>query len=312
MKRRAILLWWSVLSLPVAAEEIMPDSLPTIDAPHDYLATRFVGLFSDIDRFFGDDRHYQEGNQSVLQLDLTRVTGYSGNRQIALSGKAKIDLPNTSKRLHLLIESNPDKNPGSEPAQNTLLNNNVATPNSYAAAVRYEKQAETRWFFSTDAGVKFQGLNSSLFTRARASYTLPLEQWRLKFSESPFWFNTLGVGSSSQLDLERALSEPLLFRASSNATWLRDKHNFDLRQDLSFYHTLNDRTALLYQASAIGVSQPQVHATDYVLLVLYRYRLHQKWMYFEISPQMHYPLARNYQPSPMLSLRLEVLFDQPR
>jgi len=60
------------------------------------------------------------------------------------------------------------------------------------------------------------------------------------------------VGETTQLDLERVFSPQLLFRASSNATWLRNKHNFDLRQDLSVYHTLNDRTALLYQLSAIG------------------------------------------------------------
>ena len=105
------------------------------------------------------------------------------------------------------------------------------------------------------------------------------------------------------------MSEPVLFRATSNATWLNDKQNFDLRQDLSIYHTVNDRTALLYQASAIGVTNPESQVTDYVVSILYRYRLHRDWMFFELSPQLHFPKINNYRSSPSLSMRLEMLFD---
>lgn len=299
------------LDAPQSAVPQVADEANVLDEPHDYLAKKFVGMVGDIDRFFGTDRDYQESNQSVLQLDLTRVSGYSGNNKLVLSGRAKLSLPSTEKHLHLLFETDPDKNPNGEPppVQATPLTN-VAAPSSYAAALRYEKSQEGRWFFSTDAGVKFHGLSSNLFTRARASYSVPLEQWSMKFTESPFWFNTLGAGVSSQLDVERVISEPVLFRASSNATWLNDTQNFDLRQDVSIYHTLDERRALLYQVSAIGASQPQYHAADYALLVLYRYRLHQQWMFLEVSPQLHYPQIRNYQASPMLSLRLEVLFDR--
>jgi hypothetical protein len=127
-----------------------------------------------------------------------------------------------------------------------------------------------------------------------------------------YWFNTLGAGETSQLDLERILSPSLLFHASSNATWLNDTQNFDLRQDLSIYQTLNDRTALLYQATAIGVSNPQFQVTDYVVLLFYRYRLHQKWLFFELSPQLHFPVEENHKLSPALNMRLEVNFDESR
>ena len=136
--------------------------------------------------------------------------------------------------------------------------------------------------------------------------------WRLKAAESVYWFKDLGLGETSQLDLERALNTSLLFRASSNATWLKDKHNFDLRQDLSMYHNLNGRTALLYQLSAIGVSNPQFQVTDYVALLFYRYRLHEQWLFFELSPQLHFPKEKGYKTNPALSMRLQVLFDASR
>jgi len=127
-----------------------------------------------------------------------------------------------------------------------------------------------------------------------------------------YWFNTLGVGETTQLDMERIVSDSILFRATTNATYLNDKKNFDLRQDFSFYHTLDDRTALLYQASAIGVSNPQLQVTDYVALLFYRYRMHKEWLFFELSPQLHFPREKNFKASPAISLRLAILFDDSR
>jgi hypothetical protein len=295
-----------------AAPVQQPELLDSIDAPRDYLSGQLISFATGIDRFFGDDRNFQESNKSVFQLDITKVTGYGGDRRFVLSGRAKLNLPSTEKRLHLLLETDPEKNITSEstPSQ-PALRNLVATPGSYAAAIRYEKEKadEKPWRFSADTGVKFQGITINPFARARGSYSIPLDQWRLKAAESVYWFNTIGAGETTQLDLEHFLSEQVLFRASSNATWLNDKQNFDLRQALSIYHTVNDRTALLYQASAIGVSNPQYQLTEYVAQLLYRYRLHRKWIFFELNPQLHFPKTNNFNSSFALTMRLEILFD---
>jgi len=294
------------------AQVPQPSLLDTINAPRDYLSGKLVSFASEIDRFFGDDRNYQESNKSVFQLDLTRVAGYGGDRKLVLSGRAKLSLPSTERRLHLLLETDPEKNISAEatPGQ-SLLGNQVAAPGSYSVAARYEKAREGIWHFSTDAGVKAK-IPLQPFARARGSYSVLLGEWRLKAAESVFWFNTIGAGETTQLDLEHFLSDPVLFRASSNATWLKDKQNFDLRQDLSIYHTMSERSALLYQASAIGVSNPQYQVTEYVISILYRYRLHRDWMFFELSPQLHFPKIDNFRSSPTLGMRLEILFDESR
>lgn len=316
---KSLLIVLCLCSASVMAEPEPPDTvlaiedkaLGVLDESRDYVSRGFVDVVKEIDRFFGSERNFQESNDSVLQLDLTRVSGYTGNRQVVLAGRANVHLPNTERRLHLLIESDPDKNltTDARPGQAALAQN-TQTPSSYAAAVRYEKPQDNRWKFSVDGGIKFQGLSSHLFARTRAAYTAKLDDWEMRFTETPFWFNNLGLGNGNQLDFDRQLSEPLLLRASSYATWLHDRQNMDLRQDISLFQKLNERSALLYQASAIGASQPQFHSSDYVLMMQWRYRLHQEWMYFEVSPQMHYPQARAYYPSPMLSLRLEMLFDK--
>lgn len=306
---------------PPSAEEMVGPPAPTLtddvidglDTSRDYLSGKLIGFVSGVDRFFGDDRHYQETNDSVFQLDTTRVMGYGGEHKIVLSARANVHLPMAEKKLHLLMETNPDRNAVVDPKQTrTAPLNEPATPESLGLALRLARAEVERWFLSADAGLKFQGLHVTPFARTRASLAVPVDQWRVKLAETAFWFNTIGTGETTQLDLERTISEPLLFRATSVATWLNNTHNFDLRQDLTVFHTLDERTAFLYQTSVIGVSQPVTQVTDYVVLMQYRYRLHKKWMYFDLSPQLHFPRERNFRLSPLLSLRLEMMFDESK
>lgn len=291
--------------------------LKVMDEPRDYVAGKFVGLVTYMDSFFGNDRNYQESNDSVLQLDLTRVMGYTGEHRFILQGKAKIHLPRAEKSLHVLLESDPDKNTANATSQ-VQANQpaaTTATPTSYGAGLRYERQsADERWHVGTDGGLKFAGLSTAPFVRARGSYAVPLDNWRMKAAETVFWFNTTGPGETTQIDFERPMADPSLFRATSSATWLNNRQSFDLRQDFSVFQTVDERTAMLYQASAIGVSDAsgQARVTDYVVLMLYRRRLHREWTYLEISPQLHFPRERNFTASGMLSVRLEILFDKSR
>jgi hypothetical protein len=309
------------LEQPVPVPEQPPPSRlsKALDVPHEYLSEKIVRLANSLDRFFGGNRHYQESNDSAIQLDLTRVAGYGGDPKFNLAAKANVRLPATEGRLHLLLETDPEKNT-TESTQDqtaTSVNNKGITPGSkvtssgnVSLAGRYENAPENFWHFKTDAGLKFP-IPIRPFVRTRASFSKPVgDNWRLKAAESLYWFNTLGVGETTQLDLEHVISEAMLFRATSTATWLRDKHNIDLRQDFSVYHTLDDRTALLYQASVIGVSNPQYQVMDYVAFILYRYRLHKDWMFLELSPQLHFPRERNYKLSPTFSMRLEMLFEK--
>ena len=286
-----------------------PELLDVLDVPREYLSEKFVIFASDIDRFFGGERNYQESNQSVFQLDITRISGYGGDNSLEFSGRAKLHLPGTEKKLHLLAESDPEQNVSGETAQRkTAANRKATSSNRVSVGARYEKEKDDRWHYSTDAGIKVRAPLEP-FTRARVSYSIREGEWMKKTTGTVFWFNSIGVGQSTQYDKERQLSEKVLFRASSSATWLHDKQNFDLGQSFTIYHTLNDRNAIFYQASASGATHPQWQVNGYALLAVYRHRLHRDWMFFELSPQVHFPKERDFQASPLVSMRLEMLFE---
>lgn len=298
---------------PIPSALPPPDAIYAFDPPRDYLSGKFESWARSLDRFFGDYRNYQESNDSVFQLDISHVMGYAGEPKLGLSVNLKVHLPNTEKKLQFLVETNPEQSAAVNPTKiRTDPIKKVATPVSIAAALRYEKAESERWHFSTDGGLKLEGLNSSLFTRARVSLAIPLGEWRFSVADTVFWFNNIGAGESTVIDFERPVSKALMFRSSSNATWLNNSQNFDLRQDLSFFHALDERTAVLYQTSVIGVSRPETQVSEYVVLMLYRYRIHREWMFLEIGPQVHFMRETDFRTSSLLNMRLEILFDKSR
>ena len=285
-----------------------PSILETMDAPRDYLSEKIIDFTTKVDHFFGDERYYQEYNKSVIQLELHETFAGGGNHTLGFEGKAKLDLPAAEKRFHFVIESNPEKKTAGEVKKDQPVTpSETPAPESYAASLRYERADESRWHFSSDLGAKFQ-FPLDPFVRTRGSYAIQFEEWRLKVAETLFWFSTIGLGETTQFDMERVLSDPVLFRATSTATCLESPQICDLRQDLSIYHTLNERSALLYQASVIGVNKPKLEETGYILLTRYRYRMHREWIFFEISPQLHFPKTDDFKLNALLLLRLELLF----
>jgi hypothetical protein len=300
-----------LLTPQTAPQTSKSDRFDSMETSRDYLSGKITSFASYIDRFFGGDNHYQESNQTVVQLDLSKLNGYGSDHKFDFAARANLRLPETEGRLHLLLETDPEKNIVEPTPGSTVIRDQVVVPKSVGLAARYATAEKDVWHFSSDLGIKFP-IPPKPFVRTRGSYSVPLGNWRLKADESLYWFNTLGVGETTELDLDRIISPPLLFRSSSVITWLNDTQNFDMRQDFSIYHTLTDRTALLYQASAIGISNPQYQMTDFVVLMLYRYRMHQEWLFFEFSPQIHFPRDRQYQFNPAFSMRLEALLDDSR
>jgi hypothetical protein len=309
---------WAAICLPVSAWGAMENPLPGLadsgmqqaDVTREYVSQGFVRLITGLDRFFGDERSFQESNRSVFQLDVNELLQAGGQRDATLSGRIKLHLPSTEHRMHLLLESDPEQNavgPGT-PNQPQLFGT-FRAPGEYGLALRLERSKEQIWHTSTDVGIK---LHAPLepFARARVSLAIPLGEWRMKPAQSLYWFSQSGLGETSQIDFERPLTPQTLFRATSSVTWLHQPQRFDLQQDFTIFHSLDEKRALQYQLSLIGVSKPQSRLDDAVLSVLYRRQLNRRWLFFEFNPQLHFRHSQSYDMDPLLWLRLQILFNE--
>lgn len=308
------------------ADEVLEDLPPKpsfIDLERNVMSEKFLNLARTIDGFFGTERNFQETNESVFQFDAAQVMGRNGSPTIALTYKAKLHLPNAQRRFHLMLESNPDQNlPGAttlsplQQQQQLSRFKEVSTPDSYGTSLRFESSEDSPWRFSADGGLKadgadiLAGISIHPFERAGASFTMPLALVELKFTQSVFNFNTTGPGENTLFEVSHNFSEKTLIRSTSGATYLYDMQRFDLHQDVSLFHTVDQQSSLLYQLNANGISRPSAEVSEYVALVLYRRRIHRDWVFLEINPQLHYPKVTNFLLDAQFIARLEFMFMQ--
>ncbi len=331
-------------SAPERAQEIPPEFPPEpppedlppkpspIDLQHDYVSDKLVGFASSIDRFFGTDRNFQETNKSVFQLDVIHTMQESVTPNIGLAYKAKFDLPNAQQHLRLMLETNPDQPqnlPGATMGQQLQIQQQqtsafreLSTPDSYGAAIRFENKEDSPLRLNADGGLKLDNLDVHPFARSSASYVWHSGLVETKLTQSLYQFNTTGLGESSLLEADHRFNDKILFRASSGATFLYVNQYFDLHQDFSIFQTLDQQESVLYQVSANGFgrpvtqfsldgsSRPVTGVSEYVALVLYRMRLHQDWIFVELSPQLHYPQINNFQLNAQFITRLEFMFSK--
>jgi hypothetical protein len=308
-----LLMMWPIMGAaqvdePIFSEE--PSYFDWLDKPRNYISERFVSLSTRVDRFFGDERVFQESRTSYLRFYGDLVLRKAGASDFEPKLQAKLVLPALEKRLKILIESN-DNVTGEVPVTSVTTRKgvpNVNVPNDFRAAVQVLLTDSPHWNINTDAGLRFHGLSLPPFVRARASRVQNLQNWQFRLTEAVYWYEQSGAGESTQFDADRKVGEHDLARSRTIATWSDHDQQFDYEQDFFLFHPIDDNHALSYQAGVFGASQPNSHVTDYALSATWRTRLHREWLFFDVQPGLSWPETESFHLTPTILLRVEAVF----
>jgi len=218
-----------------------------------------------------------------MQIDIDRVAGYAGT-QVRLVGQSQCALAHAEQKLHLLVEQTGQKCSCRPDADTVAAAQAASTPQSYARVAHRKKEAE-RWHLSA-----MQESNPWM-VKAPAPFVARGLVWQYRWSNGEqdcrdsilvqhYRTGETPTGSGTPL------SDPILFRATSIVAWLKDTHYYDIRQDLSIYHKLDDALPCC-TISAVGVST-RYTGNDYVSWS--SIAMHTRdWTFLELSPQLHFP-----------------------
>jgi hypothetical protein len=306
----------TILAAPIShadnapAADANPDAEPRIQAlesitpARDAMSARVTQFANWLDSFFGDERLYDESQNSHIKLNLLQISEDEREPRYDAQLKGKLTLPNTQRKLKLLIESDAEET--ADEAEAATLTEAVESQEQ-SIGLRYIQRDTPQWRIQTDAGVRFRsGFDSFVRLRIRRQFFADL--WTFRFAETVFWYDSRGIGETTRLDSDRHIATHYLFRSTTFATWLKDNEYFDLGQDFYLFHDISKRRAVVYQAGVAGISEPDVHATRYLLSIRLRQQLHRDWLYFEINPRVTYPEEEDYDAVKAIIFKLEVVF----
>lgn len=299
----------------VGAEEETPPAEPSngaqalVDLSHEKVSETLEALARRLDSYFVEEQAYEEPTGSFAQLSGIATYREGGDVSLRPRVRANLVLPHTQKRLRFYLESR-DETPTEEEAAHSDTAKVAEQSNedrSVFAGLFLSLLRSGKWNANLGGGVRVR-IPPDAFLRARARYSLPLGSWLLRAAETAFWYASVGVGETSRLDFDRSFSDDVLFRSSSEATYLLEDDNFDLSQGFSLYHQMTERQAVVWHVGAFGETNPRWRRVAYVADVRYRVRCYRKWIYGEVKPEVRWEREDRFRPTSSITFRLDFLF----
>lgn len=279
-----------------------------LDDAHGFLSVRLVDFIDKVDTFFGDERIDEEARESYMRFGYGVVAGHDGSTEVLSRLKINLHMPRLERRLNIMIEtdreSDYDTVGAAETAENTVF---AGERSDVSTALRYLWYETRNWKAHADAGL-ILGNPLDSFVRARFRRNINGDIWNFKFTETLFWYDSKGTGESTVFDAAARVGGDDLFRATTQATWTRDTGYFDLAQTFNLFHDIDKRHAVVFQAGANGITEPDNHVEAYFFNIRGRRRLSRKWMFAEIKPQLRFPRADNFRMTPTITFLLEAFF----
>ena len=276
-----------------------------IDHYHGTISAYVVEATRQVDRFFADDRILDETDQT--QVRVTSAVRFEDGKKLTLrmSLSGRFEMPYLEDRFLGFIETDQRERDIKEGLQEAP--DVTDDEKSFFAGLRYTLRETYDTRLSLDGGARWHR-GPQPFTRIRARRTFAYDPIDIRLTQNAFWYAHRGFGLQTVLDFEYWLDADHFFRASPSMVWSEESQGVDLRQLFSIYHYRQKDTMVGFVYDIRGHTHPSAQVDKYAATFRWRRRTYRDWLYFEIAPGLLFPREKNYDPIPVLTLKMEVMF----
>lgn len=283
-----------------------------IDSAHERISSGVLGTARWLDSFFADPRFENEESKTRIRVRFSLFAEKDSPAEYDAKVNLRLDLPVLEDRLHLLIGGAPeDENDDDFQALTGREGEKPALATSdedFSTSLRYFLERSLLRNISLRGGVKWRNGLPTFFLEPRYRQSVPLDSWLFRFTQRVFGFTDGRTGVRTTFDFERELTKTLFFRTTADGSWSSEEDGYFYSLSFAFYKRYSARRVLVYSWANSFRTRP-VHQLDTtVLSARYRQRIFRDWLFYEVIPQVAFPEDRDYQATPGILLRLELLF----
>jgi hypothetical protein len=291
-----------------AAEE--PEAPGAVDEYHRKISSGVLATSRWLDSFFADPRVENEAGESRVRVRFSLFAEEGSAIEYDVRANVRLDLPVLKNRLQLLFAGDPEDDDdfraitGGEGVPPQLAD----TDENASVSLRYFLQRTVYRHMSLRGGVRFRNGLPVLFLEPRYRQSVPFDHWLFRFTQRVIGLTDGTVRARTTFDLERELRRKLFLRLTADGTWDKDEHGYFYTLGPSIFQPLSPRRVLVYSWGNSFVTHPSHRLESVVLSVRYRQRIWRDWLYYEVAPQLSFPREENFDITPGIFLRLEMLF----
>jgi hypothetical protein len=287
-----------------ATTDALPDNHNTaFDAGQEAVSKSINEAAQWIDSFFDDDRYIAEDASTRLRISQGVFAEEGEALEFKTRANISIDVPRFRNRLRLFVSDDSD-----EPATSVRQTLNSLSNDSDEAQVglQYFAKATRKTNLSMTAGIKLDSV--SAFVGPRLRRTFDVYDWLLRFTQRVRWYTDIGWEATTRFDFERLLSRRLFLRNTLDGRWREEDEGYRYEIGPSLSQWISPTQAVEYQWINQFRTRPNHRLEESGISVRYRQRILRKWLFYEIAPQVAFRNDDDFDPTPGINLRLEVVF----
>lgn len=274
----------------------------TVDETHEQVSATLLNAATWLDSFFDDKRYVAEENRTRAKLKLSAGIEKEGDFEFKPRVSLRLHLPRTEGRLSLLISANDDED--FDVDRNTAIVNNRDDEANLKGTLRYLVRETNKLNLSTSAGLSFNYAYAGIRYRRLFDYN----SWQGRFTSRLRYYTDDGWELRNQYDLERQVSDNLLFRTTLEANWEEEFNGMPHAVIFSLFQVLRKDRAILYDIGNYLHTSPSYQMTDTIFRLRYRQRFYRDWLVFEVAPQIAFPKEYERDFTPGIIFKLEADF----
>jgi hypothetical protein len=290
-----------------ASEESASDyslqKMTAMDKTQYMVSENIDGFAQWIDSFFDDGRIIEE--DASTRLRVSQGVFFEKGEQARLKARinVKFDVPRFKNRLKLFVSDEDVNEEKTVTAANKTFNE---IDEDVQIGLQYFAKSSDKRNISLSTGIKLESLE--VFAGPRYRRTFRLDGWQLRFTQRIRWYTSMGWESTTRFDLEKLLSDKILFRNIIKGRWREEDEGYRYEISPTLVQALEGDKGLEYQWGNFFRTRPVHRFEESVLRVRYRQRFWRKWLFYEVAPQVAFRNDDDFEATPGINLLLEVVF----
>lgn len=311
-----LLLILTLLLHPVFAEDDGATTEEDINATNRLVAAKWEQFNRSVDMFFTNQGSRDQENKSSIMVYSSFYKKEGRSVEADYDFHLRIDLPNTTKKLKIVIEKQQDEISDAL-SDSTVSNKSISKTGQVTDAKRQNNYAaganillkQSKYFVSLfNFGIR---LNMPLnpFAKLELQKDIKTKHMNIELSQKVLYYRQAGLQEISQLTLNKKFNQKVQLDFINSLVWSEETDYIILRNSFVLYHSLGHEKGLTYSVGANTRFHPYRY-DSFDTSLSYRQLIYNEWLYGTWTIGADYPKANDYKDEKFVQFRIDLYFKE--
>jgi len=247
-----------------------------------------------LDGLFGDQLRYDDYRATYGTVSLGSLYSQYDGFDPRLRFKLRLQLPQWDERISAFA-GRVDRDEFISDSENdfdalpTRQFGGMAQDESVLVGLGYSSPKRTGNDFDVSLGVRVD-IPLDPYVRTRWEMTRAFaDSYVFSTRQTFFWQNSEGLGTTTRLTLDRALSPQFVARWSGLGKFTEETEGMEWNSQVTLFQSVSPRTGLAWQAEVEGATDNEVETTNRAVRLIMRRQMTPEWLFLELRGGVEWP-----------------------